>query len=220
MSELPPVRARRLSPGVIVQGQARALGSGEAASTPSEEAEEYRFGFERGYTDGLRQARLELEAVVEQSRLEWEQQARASLEEAHAALQNDREQVTSLAEQLAEALAEDRRWAESTAVEMAYAAMLLVFGDKGADRSLVAELCARARRDIGHEVVNVSVAPADVAAVQSMVGAIPVVADDSLPPGSCVLHSRRGRFDAGLEMRLDQLREGLLAALYAEDSDV
>jgi flagellar biosynthesis/type III secretory pathway protein FliH len=211
--------ARRLSPGTVVQGQARALDGGAASAPVSEDVEEYRFGFDRGYTDGLRQARLELEAAAEQARTEWEQQARQVMEASQAVLQGERDQVTSLAGKLADALVEDRRWAESMAVELAHAAILHVFGDKAMDRSLVAELCARARRDVGHDVVSVSVAPDDVAAVQSLVGGVPVTGDDALPPGSCVLHSQRGRFDAGLEMRMDQLRDALLTALRAEGTD-
>jgi len=212
-------KARRLSSHSVMHGQGRSLdvGARDGATVISEDAEEYRFGFERGYTDGLRQARAELEAAAEQARAEWERKAQDLLDDAQASLQRSRESLSGVAEALTEALHEDRRWAESMAVEMAYAALLHVLGGKAADHALVAELCAQARREIGSELVSVRVAPADVEQVQSLLGAIQVIADDTLEVGSCVLDSRRGRFDAGLETRLEQLRSTMLAALYAGD---
>jgi flagellar biosynthesis/type III secretory pathway protein FliH len=219
MSEPRPVIARRLSLGEVVQGQGRALErDGGDAAVPSADLKEYRLGFERGYTDGLQQARTEAEAAIAQARTEWERQAQAALDKAQADLLRSRERLDGVAGALAEALREDRRWAESTAVEMAYAAVLRVFGDKAVERSLVVELCAQARRETGGDVVGVRVAPADADAMHAAFPGLSVVADDSLPPGSCVLDSRRGRFDAGLEARLDHLREALLAALYQKGS--
>ncbi|GAA0706173.1 hypothetical protein ISN75_10320 [Dyella marensis] len=214
--------ARRLSRHDIVQGQSRAFGErGEtlASIMPEEaDAEEHRFGFEQGYRDGLRQARTEFEAAAAQARTEFEQQAKTALDEAQQTLRVEHERLATVSDALTAALEEDRRWAESAAVEMAYAAMLRVLGDKAADRSLVAALCEQARRELGSEVVSVRVAEADAAALQALVPGIPVVADASLQAGSCVLESRRGRFDAGLDARTQQLRHALLAALHDGDA--
>lgn len=222
MSQELPKSARRLLRHDVVQGQVRAFGAGNQealAATPVEaDAEEHQLGFEQGYRDGLRQARAELEGVAAEARTEWEQQAQAALDDAQEALRAERERLVAMAEALAAALDEDLRWAESAAVEMAYAAMLHVLGDKAADRSLVAALCDQARRELGGGVVSVRVAEADAAALRDLAGGIPVVADASLPAGSCVLESRRGRFDAGLEAHLEQLRKALLAALYRGDA--
>lgn len=222
MSQELPKGARRLSRHDVVQGQGRAFGerdpSTSLAPPVDADAEEYQLGFEQGYRDGLRQARTELEASAAQSRAEWEQQARAALDEAQNALHIERERLAVVADELSTALEEDRRWAESAAAEMAYAAMARLLGDKAADRSLVAALCGQARRELGGDVVIVRVAEADASALQVLPGGVSFVADASLPVGSCVLESRRGRFDAGLEARLEQLREALLAALYSGDA--
>ena len=207
--------ARRLSIREVVHGAARSLRPEAAGqAVPSEDAEEYRFGFERGYTDGLRQARTELEAAAEQARAEWERQAQAALDEARSAAEQARDRLANVSEALAGALEEDRRWAESAAVEMAYTALLRVFGDRAGERSLVAELCAQARRSIGGDVITVRVAPDDAEAVRAACGAATVIADAGIPAGGCVLESRRGHYDAGLASRLEQLREALLASLY------
>jgi len=222
MSQELPKGARRLSMRDIVQGQPRAFGErGEtaAASIPVEaEVEEHRFGFEQGYRDGLRQARAEVEVVAAQARAELEQQTQDALDEAKHALRAEQDRLATVADALSSALEEDRRWAESAAVEMAYAALLRVLGDKAAERTLVAALCEQGRRELGSEVVSVRMAEADAAVLQGLVTGIPVMADASLPAGSCVLESRRGRFDAGLDARTQQLRHALLAALHGGEA--
>jgi flagellar biosynthesis/type III secretory pathway protein FliH len=218
MSRGLPKEARRLSRHDIVQGQARVFGDGDAGASlqTQADAEEHQFGFEQGYRDGLRQARAELEEAASRARDDWERKAQAALDDARESLRIERERLASVADALGEALEEDRRWAESAAAEMAYRAILHVLGDKAADRSLVQALCAQARRELDGELVSVRVAIADAAALMDLPGGVSIVADDALVPGSCVLESRRGRFDAGLEMRLEQLRRALIDALQAD----
>ena len=222
MSQELPSGARRLSRRDIVQGQSRAFGERDAtaaASTPVEaEVEEHRFGFEQGYRDGLRQARAEVESAAAQARAELERQTRDAVDEAKQALRAEQERLAMVADALSTALEEDRRWAESAAVEMAYAALLRVLGDRAAEHSLVAALCEQGRRELGSEVVSVRVAQADAAALQAQVAGVAVVSDASLSAGSCVLESRRGRFDAGLDARTQQLRHALLAALHDSEA--
>jgi flagellar biosynthesis/type III secretory pathway protein FliH len=159
---------------------------------------------------------MEVEAAFLTTRTEWEKQAHAALEQAKAELQRSHVRLNGAADALAEALLEDRRWAESTAIELAYAALSRVLGDKAADHSLVVELCTQAQRECTGDVVSVRVAPADAEPLRRALPRLDVIADDGLLPGSCVLESHRGRFDAGLEGRLDQVRAALLAALYQE----
>ena len=76
----------------------------------------------------------------------------------------------------------------------------------------------------GHERVQVRLGKADLDAVAALrpdlKEKVELVADDSLPPGGCVIESSRSVIDRSLGPRLDAVRTALLASLEKEDEDV
>ncbi|WP_266158301.1 FliH/SctL family protein [Dyella silvatica] len=218
MSDDRLVSARRIARQAVVSGSARTLVvGGKGMPSPIaenlEEAEEYRFGFDRGYTDGLRSAKAEVDTAAAQARMQWEAEARTALDAALAETQAARGAYLDSANALSITVSEDRHWAESFAIELAYAAVLRLLGEKAADRSLIERLYAQARQAVGEGIMRLRVAPDDLADVGHQAKGIELVADETLPVGSCLLETPRGRFDAGLDVRLELLRQALLRTL-------
>jgi flagellar assembly protein FliH len=211
---------QRIAGQVVVTGAARTLTitgkpSPTATAEQIEQEEDFRLGFDRGYTDGLRVAHAEAEVAAADARASWEQAATAQLEHALADTQAARDGYLQATAALDETVAEDRLWAESLAVELAFTSVLRLLGDKVADRSLIADLCTQARLAIGGGSMRLRLSPNDIDDVRSRVSTIELVGDDSLPAGSCQVETPRGRFDAGLDVRLELLRRALLDGLYA-----
>lgn len=214
-----PPSARRLSPEAISHGAARALAVPVHASNglaiDDVEAEESRIGFERGYSDGLRSVKADAEAELARFQDEWRAAAQAALDEALAETEQARQHYLQSAEALSNTVAEDRLWAEAFAVELGFAAVVRLLGERASDRALIAQLCQQARVEVGDGVIRLRVAQADIEDVGPVAAAIELIADPALPRGSCVLETPRGRFDASLAVRLDHLRHAMLQALQA-----
>jgi flagellar assembly protein FliH len=214
-----PLTARRLTAEAVSQGPARALTIPVHASNGTViddvEAEEFRIGFERGYSDGLRSVKADAEAELARFQDEWRTTAQAALDEALAEAEQARQHYLNSAATLSNTVAEDRLWAEGFAVELGFAAVVRLLGERANDRVLIAQLCQQARAEVGDGAMRLRVAPADIEDVGSAAATIELVADPALPRGSCVLETPRGRFDASLAVRLDHLRQAMLQALQA-----
>ncbi|HTD29841.1 MAG TPA: FliH/SctL family protein, partial [Xanthomonadaceae bacterium] len=137
--------------------------------------------------------------------------------EEHAAalkrLQADQEQLRKAASSLQQAVAKYAEDAELLAVEVAFASVTRLLGDKSADRSLMGELCQRIVHEYGHPPATLRVSEADMPLLASIELGIPVEADRRLAPGQCVIDTARGQFESGLDVRLEALRRTLLATL-------
>ncbi|HEY4145285.1 hypothetical protein [Pinirhizobacter sp.] len=205
--------ARRMQAADVVSGQGRRLAAATAGVRVSEDELDHAVGFERGYADGLRQARVRVEAEAHEDRLAFESDAQARLDEALSEAASARDGWLAGAVQWQAELDSDRCWAESLAVELAFAAVTRLLGEQADGAELVEKWVTHARRDIGVAIQRVDVSPVDHQAASLALAGIEVVADEALAAGSFVLLGPRGRYDAGVATRLDLLKQALLDGL-------
>lgn len=181
--------------------------------TPAAQELDHELGFDLGYRDGLARATAEVETAAIEARLAWEAQAQARQDEAMAALERARLACDAAAEAMAGACADEREWATGIAVEIAYAGIVRLLGQRHADSELLGAFCAAASREVAERPLRLRVAPCDFDSVVAHAGAATVEADDRLAPGSCELDTPRGRLVAGVAERLTLLRDALLDSL-------
>ena len=200
-----------VSPKLLGNGERMAHLTGPTASDSAEvlrtrQLLAFDAAHEQGFAEGMRAAESEIRLQVEK--------IGTSLREEHAAvlerLQADREHLRKVALSLPEALAAHAAEAELLAVEVAFASVTRLLGDKSADRSLMGHLCQRIVHEYGHHPATLRVSEADMPLLESIELGIPVEADRRLAPGQCVIDTARGQFESGLDVRLDALRKTLL----------
>ena len=164
---------------------------------------------EQGRAEGLEQARQKIEQEVEAARLSLENRHQGVLDE----LECERAALRELAKGVAHAVQEHADRAEELAAEVAFAAVTRLLG-QGMDRSeLLLAMCSEIVREFGHPAASLRVGERDYALLGSSELGVPLVLDRRLEPGQCVLESPRGQFDSGLDVRLEGLKQALLAAL-------
>lgn len=204
--------AHRLDANVVSRGVARRLTASSSAGISADELD-HRLGFDLGYRDGLARATAEAETAAIEARVNWEGQAQVQLDTALAELRTAQERLTAAADAMNVACLDERDWAVGLAVEIAYAAVARLLGERHAQNDLIAAHCARVVRDIPERPLRLRVSPDDVEAVSQHVHGVDVEADERLSRGDCVLETPRGRVVAGLAERLSVLRDTLLAAV-------
>jgi flagellar biosynthesis/type III secretory pathway protein FliH len=202
------------SPKLLGHGERLAHLSGSTAPDPAEtlrtqQKSAFDAAQEQGFAEGMRAAESEIKLQVEK--------IAARLREEHAAaikrLQAEQEHLRKVALSFPEALVAHAAEAELLAVEVAFASVTRLLGDKSADRSLMKDLCQRIVHEYGHPPAILRVSEADMPLLESIELGIPVEADRRLAPGQCVIDAARGQFESGLDVRLDALCKTLLATV-------
>jgi len=102
---------------------------------------------------------------------------------------------------------------ETVAVEVAFASVLRLLGDKFADRSLMPELCHAIASEYGHAAATLHVSEADSPLFESLKIGIEIEVDRRLKSGQCIMETSRGQFDCGLDVRLEALKKAFLSGL-------
>lgn len=173
----------------------------------------------------LKKLRAQNERECAAARTDAEQRGRAAgLEQGEAEgrqlLQAQVSRVKSLALQLAQAKPDLVEQAEDEIVELAFAALCRILGERAASRDTLMQVvreAAAATREREH--VGIRLHPDDLALLrQGEDGPEPHVrysADASIALGGCIVDSSTGTLDARLETQLERLRATLLAVRAA-----
>jgi len=103
--------------------------------------------------------------------------------------------------------------AEAVAVEVAFASVIRLLGDKAADHTLVAALCAAVANEYGHGAATLHVSEADRVMFESVNIGIAIEVDRRLQSGQCIIETTRGQFDCGVDVRLEALKKAFLSGL-------
>jgi flagellar biosynthesis/type III secretory pathway protein FliH len=196
-------------------GEARPLVADGPSATDAAEAlraqhqQAFDAARERGFAEGSKDAEREIALQVEKI----ERRLTAVHDAAIAKLEAEQTRLRQYIASLAGALQDYAIEAETLSVEVAYAALIRVLGEKSADRSLLPELCRTIVREYGHPPATLRVSDVDFPLFESTEFDIPLEADRRLLPGQCVIDTARGQFESGLDIRLDALTKSLLAAV-------
>jgi flagellar biosynthesis/type III secretory pathway protein FliH len=164
---------------------------------------------ERGLAEGAKDAERDIAQQVEKI----ERRLTAVHDAAIAKLEGEQLRLRQFIASLSGALQAHSIETETLAVEVAYAAMVRVLGEKSADRSLLPELCRNIVREYGHPPATLRVSDVDFSLFETSEFDIPVEADRRLLPGQCVIDTARGQFESGLDVRLEALTQALLSAV-------
>ncbi len=170
----------------------------------------YREGMGLGKAEGRKQAEKEGAALMERMEKEMRQ--------SQAKLESSRERLDELFDNLSRSVDEHARHAEAVAVETAYAAIARFLGERYADRTLMESLCRHALGHAGHAVNAVRVSEQDVDAL-SNIDSVQIIGDSRLRSGQCALETRLGHYETGLDVRLDLIKQALLAGLEQHRSE-
>lgn len=165
-------------------------------------------GYREGYAYGLKQA----QERVDRDNQAWRSRQQKELDEARRQLDAERARVATLVESMSTEMERQAIEAEETAVNVAYAAIVKLLGDGYRDGEVMRALVRSAMAQAGHAVESVRVAEADVELLGAL-DSIMVVGDPRLSPGQCVLETRCGHHETGLDVRLDALKKALLSGL-------
>jgi flagellar biosynthesis/type III secretory pathway protein FliH len=196
--------------GQAVQDPAALADLRDAAAPPVEDvfhAARER-GYQQGYEEGEQRARQQVLAQAQ------EQAALAARQHAHAVaeLEQVRQQLDALISALPATLAEQAQSAQEVAVSAAYAATVRMLGQAYADGQLMQPWVIQALADMQQPADALHLAPQDMPHVVAPEG-VRLVADARLQPGQCLLRTRLGHYESGLDVRLETLRTALLAGL-------
>lgn len=194
--------ARAWSP---VDGAGPVGAADEASSQTEAYRQAYLEGFEAGFADGDKEAHRALEEAREITHVA-EGTARAEEERWRTGL-------AVLAEQFALVQKEQLIQIEALAVTIAYASVCRLIGRMHAEHDLVAALCREALTSMHLEPTQLRVALADKASLEGVGLALPITGDPGLEPGDCVIETRLGGIEAGIEVQLRALLQALLETL-------
>lgn len=214
---------RRLTPDRLENmDAATSLGGVSLSSRPSapvlpDPAEQARVQQQRlfdearaqGQAEGLRDAEREIEKRV----AAIETRMRADHDAAVKKLRAEEERLRAFVAGLGQSLSGYASESETMAIEVAYAAVVRLLGEKSADRSLMVDLCRAVIKDYGHPPATLRVSDADLSLLDDAGLDIAVEADRRLAPGQCVVETARGQFESGLDVRLEALRKAFMATL-------
>jgi flagellar biosynthesis/type III secretory pathway protein FliH len=164
---------------------------------------------DRGFDEGMKDAGREVERRVEKIA----QALRDDHAAAMASLQDSEDALRRLADALQTAVRRHAEDAETLAVEVAFAAVVRLLGEKATERSLMTELCRTVVREFGHPPATLRVSDSDLPLLETAQLEIPVEADRRLAPGQCVVDTARGQFESGLDVRLEAIKQSLLSGL-------
>ena len=165
-------------------------------------------GYREGYARGLEQAQAQVRREAE-ARQEQQEREVARVRER---LEDERRRWASLVEGLSSQVERQLAQSGDVAVSVAYAAVAKFLGDGYADRDFMQALIRHALADVEQRVDCVRVSEQDAVVLQED-SPVQVVGDPRLSPGQCVLETRLGQYETGLDVRLDLLKKALLSGL-------
>lgn len=164
---------------------------------------------ERGLAEGRKHAEQEIQKRVD----EIEARLLQAHQKAVAELKTQQELFQKLLAGLNAAVLKHADDAEAVAVEVAFASVVRLLGDKAADRSLIAELCAAVASEYGHGAATLHVSEADRLMFESVKIGVDIAVDRRLKSGQCIIETTRGQFDCGIDVRLEALKKAFLSGL-------
>ncbi|HEY0199029.1 MAG TPA: hypothetical protein VGC19_10905 [Rhodanobacter sp.] len=169
---------------------------------------------EKGYREGLANAEGEVArrvAAIEAGLKRQHEKAMADLDAArHALLQ--------VKPALEGEIARQRAVAEESAVEAAYVAVLKLLGVRDMNRDLIRELCQAAIDGMERKPIALRVSSEDSLQLQAGWEGIELIADAGLSRGRCILETRLGQYETGLDVRLEALKNAFLEGLQQHRS--
>ena len=181
------------------------------AKTDDRDAD-YAETLERGYQEGHALGLADAQECARLQALEWQQTRRRELDDARKQYEQAGAKLVALASAIRGQLRAEAARAEAISLEIAYSAIVRMLGTGYADRSVMKALVLQAMRDIEVSVDRVMVSSEDALALEDVEG-ITVGVDPRLEAGQCRIESSLGCYDTGLDVRLDLLRQALLAGL-------
>lgn len=200
----------------------------EKAQVPQSHAREMKVDREAN-READREAAMEAELAMLRQRAEAEGYA-AGMKRAFAAQEQMvaefRTQLAGVLQALSGAGEAVRAEAEELAMEMTFAAIGRILGEKLASASGVAAAVGNALLECASaEPVSLRLHPHDHLLLQEhandLLAAYPglaIRADDSLETGGCIVETTRGLLDARIDVQLDALRRALLSARRLKDA--
>jgi flagellar assembly protein FliH len=168
----------------------------------------YEEGMEQGWNDGLEQG--------------VQEGLRRGREEV-AALQSCNERLTKLAEAVSSLSESWQAELESAAIEIGYAALLRILGQKSNDRAMVESMVRAVLEQLPERrLLNIHLAPADHALLHDGQGMPPslgaaLLADERVSMGGCIVDTDAGSLDGRLETRLAELKAVLVEVHHARE---
>lgn len=181
----------------------------EAKRVRDQQEELFQHAHEQGLSEGLKDAEREIEKRVD----EIEKRLTQSHQKAVAELNSKTQQFQTIIDSLKLSIEQHALDAEVVAVEVAFASVLRLLGDKSADRILMAELCRTVASEYGHGVATLHVSEADRMMFEEVKNSIDIEVDRRLKSGQCIIETARGRFDCGIDVRLEALKKAFLSGL-------
>jgi flagellar biosynthesis/type III secretory pathway protein FliH len=164
---------------------------------------------EQGLANGLKDAEAEVARRVEAIAVRMRTEHDAAL----AAARSEQARFAALAASVQGELDAYAKDAEAVAIEVAYAAVVRLLGERVAQREHIADLCKAVLHDYGAPHATLRLSEADLVHLPKEGLEVAVEADRRLVPGQCVIATVRGQFESGLDVRLERLRRSLLDAL-------
>jgi flagellar biosynthesis/type III secretory pathway protein FliH len=214
MRRLTPDRLETMERPKLI-GEARPLAAAGPSATEAAEAlrAQHQQAFDaaraQGFAEGAKDAEREIAQHVEKI----ERRLSAVHDAAIAKLQAEQARLRQFIASLTGALEAFSVESETLAVEVAYAALVRVLGEKSADGTLLPELCRSIVKEYGHPPATLRVSDVDYSLFESTEFDIPLEVDRRLLPGQCVIDTARGQFESGLDVRLAALTQALLSAV-------
>ena len=181
----------------------------EAKRLRDQQEKLFQQAHEQGLSEGLKDAERDIQKRVE----EIEKRLTQSHQKAVAELKSKTEQFQQIISSLELSIEQHAADAEAVAVEVAFASVLRLLGDKSADRILMAELCHTVASEYGHGVATLHVSEADRMMFEEVKNSIDIEVDRRLKSGQCIIQTARGRFDCGIDVRLEALKKAFLSGL-------
>lgn len=164
---------------------------------------------ERGLSEGRKNAEQEIQKRVE----EIEARLTQAHQKAVAELKTQQELFQKLIANVKTSVEQHANEAEAVAVEVAFASVIRLLGDKAADRSLIVELGAAVANEYGHGAATLHVSEADRLMFESVNIGVAIEVDHRFKSGQCIIETTRGQFDCGIDVRLEALKKAFLSGL-------
>lgn len=171
-----------------------------------------------GHAQGLQQGLQQAEAQIRDAVAAAEQACAARHAQALNAVQQQQAQLSSLLQGLPKQWQALQDQTLETAATIAYTALTRVLKELPAVER-VAQMCQLAVAGQAQRPLTLRCAPDEAALAAALqLSGVVVEADTRLQPGQCRIETPLGTDDAGLDVRLDQLRAAFLEGLAAAEA--
>lgn len=185
-------------------------------------AEDRQRAHEEGLREGMQDAQARVEAAIRQQAEQWQTRADAQWAAQTEALREAREveiaRLSRVVQDLDAAVAARLAALEEDAVDLAFAAVCRLIGERAATRETVAGNVRLAIAQLsGAALHRVRLHPDDLAlldddTLRAAHPSVEWIADPAVTPGGCLLDGAQGTLDTRLDRQLDRLRQVWLRA--------